>query len=466
MNRLIRYRILTIVLLGVLTSALSFAALVQLLSTSTANRIERARDSAFEEVDLLARSPSALTDPIPTGYVGMRGGVWSGDVPPAILPPSMIDTARVAVLRARIEHGRVFEEIATDEGTRLIAARPVTAPVALGLSADSVAVVAYIVRPLPSLRTWQRIVALLAVATALLVATAVYTVFTMNRGAAAIRASLAVLATDLDAPVARPSVRELDAIADGIAELAQKLKAARAQEERLAQELAQNERLAALGRVAAGVAHEVRNPLASIKLRLDLASSTSLALPIEASKAIAHATSEIERLDRLVADLLMVAGRAVGPKGNMDMGAVVAARVDGLAPWAKERGVELVASGQGSALVDSDAMARAVDNLLRNAIEASPVGGKVTASVVQEGDTVVLRVEDEGPGIAAARATELFEPFFTTKPAGTGLGLAISRAIARAHGGEVIYAREGDLTCFALSVPKATRRKETSQEAA
>ncbi|MDB4945778.1 MAG: Flagellar sensor histidine kinase FleS [Labilithrix sp.] len=457
MNRVIRYRILTIVLLGVLTSALSVAALVQLLTTSTANRVERARDAASEEVDRLARSPGSLSDPIPSGYVAMRAGVWVADVPPPVLPAALASEARAAVARARAERGRVLVEAPAEDGTHVVAARPVTAPEASGLSADAVAVVAYVVRPLPSLRTWQRIVALLAAATALLVGTAVYSVLTMNRGASAIRASLEALATDLNATVARPSVRELDGIADGIAELARKLAEARQQEERLARELAQNERLAALGRVAAGVAHEVRNPLASIKLRLDLAaaSSPSQALPASAAEAIAHATSEIDRLDRLVADLLVVAGRAVGPKGSADVGTLVHARAAGLAAWARERGVEVNAEGSAPALVDEDAMARAVDNLLRNAIEASPSGGAVSARVIREQGRVIVRVEDQGPGVPAARAAELFEPFFTTKPAGTGLGLALSRAIARAHGGDVVYERRGDVTCFVLSVAVA-----------
>jgi signal transduction histidine kinase len=204
--------------------------------------------------------------------------------------------------------------------------------------------------------------------------------------------------------------------------------------------------------VAAGVAHEVRNPLASIKLRLDLAAASS-ALPPTLDKAIAHATSEIERLDRLVADLLVVAGRAVGPKARTDLGALVRARVDGLAPWATEHGVTLEATGDVVARVDADSIARAVDNLLRNAVEASPRAEKVSVRVRSDADTVLVRVEDRGAGIAKARVPELFEPFFTTKPSGTGLGLALSRAIARAHGGDVVFARDGDVTSFTIVVP-------------
>jgi signal transduction histidine kinase len=461
MSPLIRYRLLTIVLLGVVTSALSVLALVQLLTTSTAQRVERARDAVGEEVDRLARAPAELSEPTRSGLIAMRGGVWVGDAPPPVLSADTVELARPVVARSRAENARVVVETAASDGTHVVAARPVTVPPSTGLSPDAVVVVSYVVKQLPSLKTWQRIVALLVAATVLLVGTALYTVVTVNRGAAALRGSLEALATDLRAPVARPSVRELDAIADGIAGLARKLADARAKEEKLAHELAQNERLAGLGRVAAGVAHEVRNPLASIKLRLDLAAAAPLPLSDGAAEAIGHATREIDRLDRLVADLLVVAGRAVGPKGEADLGSLVAARVEGLAPWARERGIKVTASGHGPAVVDTDAMARAVDNLLRNAIEASPHGASVVALVKPEGERVVVRVEDHGPGVSAERTAELFEPFFTTKPAGTGLGLAISRAIARAHGGDVVYAREHEQTSFSLSVatlgaPRAT----------
>jgi signal transduction histidine kinase len=466
MNRHIRHRLLTVVLAGVLACALSVVALVQLLTTTTTQRTERGREAVIEEVDRLARDPAQLADPTPSSLISLRAGVWTGSDPPRALTPEWGERIRHVIEEARREGGRVIREAPVPQGTAVMAARPVASPEASKLATDAVVFGVYVVRPLPSLRTWQRIVLLLSGATVLLVATAIYSIVTMSRGAAALRSSLDALATNLRAPVPRPSVHELDGISDGIASLAQKLADARAKEEDLARELAQNERLAALGRVVAGVAHEVRNPLASIKLRLDLAAATS-ALPGPTEEAVGHAIREIERLDRLVADLLFVAGRAVGPKDKGDFGALVRARAEAVSAWASERGVVVEASGEGFASIDADAMARAVDNLLRNAVEASPRGERVVARVTLEAGRVILSVEDRGTGVPKDRAAELFEPFFTTKPGGTGLGLAISRAIARAHGGDVAYARDDDVTRFTLTAAtSATDARSPKKEAA
>src|SRR5262249_54327134 len=108
-------------------------------------------------------------------------------------------------------------------------------------------------------------------------------------------------------------------------------------------------------------------------------------------------------------------------------------------------------------------ISRAVDNFLRNAVEASPKGGQVRTLVERRGGRVAVRVEDEGSGVDVSRAAELFEPFFTTKPEGTGLGLAISRAIARAHGGDATYAREKNVTRFELTLADAAEVREAAE---
>ncbi len=440
-RRGIRHRLVTIVLLAVVTSALSLTALVRVLSLTTAQRMERARDAVRLELDRLAAAPAGAPA---TTMVGMRSGFLDGELP-ADLPAEW--RAPLADARRAAASGEAMREQPIGSTTTLlVAVRPLGARAAWA---------GYLVQPSKYVRVWQTIVVLLALATALLVATALNAVFTVKRGATALNASLVGLAHDLATPVPRPNIRELGDVADGIARLAQDLARSREMEERLGRELAQKERLAALGRVVAGVAHEVRNPLASIKLHLDLTTAKT-PLPEPAARAVAHASEEIARLDRLVADLLVVAGRQMGPLREGSLGALVRARADALAAWAAGRQVTIVVEGEARAPMDGESMARAVDNLLRNAVEASAPGARVWARVVDGPDAVRVWVEDRGGGIDPRRAGELFEPFFTTKPDGTGLGLAISRAIARAHGGELTYARRDDVTRFELTLGRAS----------
>ena len=381
----IRGRLLTVVLLGALTSALSLVALVRVLSITTAQRLERARDATVEDLGRMAADTS-----LSATLVGMRAGTLGVNAPPAEWSHA-IDAA--------LQRHSLIEE-SLGPSTLIVATRP--APDGKTLWAG------YLVQPPSWLRTWQIIVIMLAVATAFLAGVSIF--------------------------------------------VALRLADSRAAEVKLSRELAQKERLAALGRVAAGVAHEVRNPLASIKLRLDLAAAGA-ALPPDVDSALTNASSEIARLDRLVSDLLMVAGRPLGPRHPSSLGELAQARASVLAPWAATRGVAIAVEGDARASVDAESVARAFDNLLRNAVEASPRGGQVTARVQSADGGARVVVEDAGPGVDAERTSELFEPFFTTKPEGTGLGLAISRAIARAHGGELTYARGPATTRFELRVP-------------
>jgi signal transduction histidine kinase len=326
-------------------------------------------------------------------------------------------------------------------------------------SSGSYAWIAYVVRPPLFLNMWRFIAASLAVATLLLVGTATSSVVLVRRGAATLNAALAALASDLGSPVPRPPVPELADLADHIKTLAGALARAQKDKERLGAELAQRDRLAALGRVAAGVAHEVRNPLASIKLRVDLGRMRP-DTPDQLARELASVSDEVTRLDRLVADLLVVAGRRVCSRVSTALGALVDKRAALLAPWAAERGVHIETRGSATCLLDSDAVARAVDNLVRNAVEAAPEGGAVAVEVLEDERAARVRVCDRGSGVDTARAHELFEPFFTTKPNGTGLGLALSRAIAASHGGTLRYSRQDGVTCFELSFPRASGARE------
>jgi signal transduction histidine kinase len=450
LGRGIRHRLMAVAVLGVLTAALSGDALYRAISVTRAQRLERGREAVREEIDRLAAfGPAGVASTVST-VVGLRGGVTQGATGPAqiaaVVPAAWRQSVRATAART-VASARAAEIEAEIDGGQLVAR---VAPGAGGALLWS----AVLVRPSPTLQSWRLLVVALAFSALLLVASASYSLVSVRRAAAGLQRALAALADDLTAPVPRSEIRELDDIAVGVGTLARRLEEARRIQEQMGRDLARQERLAALGRVVAGVAHEVRNPLASIKLRLDLAAGGGAPLPQQARAAIDHASSEITRLDRLVADLLIVAGRALGPRVSLEVGRLLRARAEALGPWAALRQVTIAARGEGEAIGDGDALARALDNVLRNAVEASTEGCAVEATVQTDDGWLRVRVTDRGPGVPPGRAGEIFEPFFTTKPDGTGLGLAISRAIARAHGGDLTYGRDGDVTRLELSLPQ------------
>jgi signal transduction histidine kinase len=449
-GRGIRHRLLAVAVLGLVTAALSGDALYRAISVTRAQRLERGREAVRDEIDRLAAlGPASIASTVST-VVGMRAGLAVGADAPAriaaVVPPSWRAAMQATAARAA-GTGAPADAEAEIDGGQLVARVAPGPGGALLWAADPV-------RPSATLQSWRLVIVALAFSALLLVASASYSLVTVRRAAAGLQGALTALGDDLTTPVPRSEIRELDDIAVGIGTLARRLEEARRIQERMGRDLARQERLAALGRVVAGVAHEVRNPLASIKLRLDLAAGGS-ALPPDARAAIDHASSEITRLDRLVADLLIVSGRALGTQAPLDVGALVRSRAEALGPWAALRRVTIEARGAGRATGDGDALARALDNVLRNAVEASPEGAVVEATVEADDDRVRVRVADRGAGVPPGRAGEIFEPFFTTKPDGTGLGLAISRAIARAHGGDLTYTRAGEMTSLELTLPGA-----------
>jgi signal transduction histidine kinase len=436
-----RRRLLTIAALTALACGAAIVAILFLARITIEDRTEHARDNVTREVERLR----AVLEDLPAADRPHRG-LQSGELRSGFVEaPVAVDqgpSVGEALQRASSSEGvEVLER--TEDGTPVLAA-------ATRVPGGGYAFALQRVVAGRETRALRVVVVLLAILSLGLIVASLRTLSAVERDVSTLRASIAALARDLRAPVARPALRELAEIATGVATLARDLDGAQTERERLTRELAAGERLAALGRVAAGIAHEVRNPLASMKLRADLARTGGQATPALA-KDLEDIGSEIARLDRLVSDLLVVAGRRAGPRVEVELGELVSKRVALLAPWAAERGVQLAADGVARAKVDADAIARAVDNLLRNAVEASPRGARVDAQVRAEGGAHVV-VVDRGPGVPPEREAELFEPFFTTKPEGTGLGLALARAVASAHEGTLTYARAGDCTRMTLTV--------------
>jgi len=309
---------------------------------------------------------------------------------------------------------------------------------------------------------WPFEVVLLALAAVALAAFTVDAMMALRRGADELQGALVRLKGDLRAPVPRPRAQELGDIAAGLSAMAAHLADARDRERTLEAAVARGQRLQALGRVVAGVAHEVRNPLAGMKLRLDLLARSG-GLDGGARDDVSVCLGEIARLNRLVESLLVVSRAKTLAQIPVDLGELADERVARAAPLAEKAGVRLSRRGTGSAFGDPDALAGAVDNLLRNALEATPRGGEIVVAIGAVADgTAVLDVEDSGPGVPEARRAELFEPFFTTKPEGTGLGLWITRLLLEAKGASLRYDRIGDRTRMRISFSRPEMKAPVS----
>ncbi|ACL57305.1 sensor histidine kinase [Methylobacterium nodulans] len=253
-----------------------------------------------------------------------------------------------------------------------------------------------------------------------------------------------------DLPYLEPTgIRELDRLVLALNAAGARLAAAR-------QRAASAERLAAVGRMASGVAHEIRNPLAAMRLKAENALASRD--PIRSRAALTVVLEQIDRMDRLLRDLLsLIQPRppALAPTDIADVLAASARLHEELA-GAKRIRIEIVAPALARAdqpCLDEGQIRRAADNLILNAVQNCPEGALVRVTAARAGDRLRIAVEDTGPGVPDALRARLFEPFVTGRPDGTGLGLAIVREIARAHGGEARLEPGGPGATFELDLP-------------
>lgn len=202
---------------------------------------------------------------------------------------------------------------------------------------------------------------------------------------------------------------------------------------------ARNERLAAMGEMAASLAHQLRTPLAAATLYVGTLITREL--PSADIRSIAsRAQDRLRHLERLIRDTLMFARGEVLGREAIDISALLEELRHTVEPVARQAGVELVvepAPADATVSGDRKAIASALVSLLENAVQACGDSGEVVLAVVPGAGSLCFTVRDNGRGIPHDIQERLFEPFFTTRDEGTGLGLAIARGVARVHGGDI-----------------------------
>jgi signal transduction histidine kinase len=208
------------------------------------------------------------------------------------------------------------------------------------------------------------------------------------------------------------------------------------------EQLVAAERLATAGKMAANITHEIRNPLSSIALNVEMLED-EMQDNQEARQLLKSIGKEVDRLTALTEQYLTFARRQSPQFEEEDLGSIVEQAYDFMRPELDKHGVRCsaeIAHDLSPARVDSSQLKQAVYNLLRNAREAMAEGGEVRIVVrAAADDTAEIIVEDDGPGMDEDTRAHLFEPFYTTKRYGTGLGLAVTRQVIEAHGGQIRF---------------------------
>ena len=483
MPRSLLKRLITI--LGLLAAAAVVSGFVMfaLFEQSTAARIGQAGATAEQACDGIARAyrfyttewqggPPNVSDPelrrsleavvftALSDKTSIEGGLWQADagafayafptyegsgpktdIPQAELP-RIGETVKAAAADDRAQLTRI------DAGTQslLIAACPLPGPIA-GLTAWTMTRV----HSLGGSTYWQLMAGLAVLFGSVTGATvmAASLALTWSRHVRRIEASLG--RQDGDLPVlALTGEKELDRVVEALNDAGRRLRAARIQAELLGRAAAQSERLAAVGRVAAGVAHEIRSPIAAMRLKAETALTRD---PGRKDRALQVVIDQVDRLDHLVNRVLAASEPEPLRLEDVALQAFLEACAARKSQDAISDGARItIGTDVTVARFDPDRMARAMENLISNALQATPAGVvRVTAAAT--GSELVLAVTDDGIGPPETIRDHLFDPFVTGRPEGAGLGLSIVREVAEAHGGTADFDHCDGATTFRITIP-------------
>src|SRR5216110_1339880 len=281
----------------------------------------------------------------------------------------------------------------------------------------------------------------------------------LTRPISELRAAMAVVgAGDLDRAIQPRSKDEIGDLARAFGQMTEQLRQSRAQ-------LVQSEKLASIGQMAAGVAHGLRNPLASLRAAAQLAQHRVEGPPAAAREQLSAIIEQVDRLDLRIAHLLTFSRPAPLRPLRESVRTLVDGALSGFAELLRQHRVELAVTVPPTLReirVDPMRLEQALTEIISNALDAMSDGGRLEIAARSDNgaggaDGVLLEIADSGPGIPAEILPNLCEPFFTTRPEGTGLGLAIAKRYVEETGGRLdIVSRIGQGTRVRIWLPIAS----------
>jgi two-component system, sensor histidine kinase FlrB len=224
------------------------------------------------------------------------------------------------------------------------------------------------------------------------------------------------------------------------------------------EQLERHKRLSSMGEMAAGLAHQLRTPLASAILYAGNLAREQLG-EADRQRFAQKALERLRALERMIQNMLLFLRGAPTMQDNLAVAALLREAHQAVEPQFAALGIDLrVDGGVGLPPIrgNAKALAGVIVNLLENAMQACEAGAHVQARALRAQDRVLIEVSDDGQGMEAAVRERLFEPFFTTRTEGTGLGLAIVQSVVQAHGGHIeVESEKGRGARFRLSFPQA-----------
>ncbi len=220
-------------------------------------------------------------------------------------------------------------------------------------------------------------------------------------------------------------------------------------------------RLALVGHISAGLAHEIRNPLAGLRGAVEALGDRVSKDDEVSGEFLQRSLAEIERINGLVTDFLAFGRPSPVELAPIRLAELVSSVAALLSPQAREKGVRIDMQGGDElpeVMLDANKIKQALLNLMLNGIQAMEEGGTLTVAIRQVGAAATVTVRDEGPGILGENQEDVFAPFFSTKDHGAGLGLPMARRIAESHGGTLkLESASGPGATFVMVLPVQER---------